>query len=75
LEVRTQAADKEQFERQRSTIQAALNSISGTKFTPAGDPKFYDPNAGVSNNDLGLGPNQASERLDRTGGNCACPCR
>ena len=66
IEVRTQAANPEEFNAQKTAIDAALRGVSGVKFTPNGEPKFYDPNAGTGANDLGLGTSQSSERLDRT---------
>ncbi len=66
LEVRTQAKDLAEFNAQKAAIDAALRNVAGVKFSPNGDPKFYDPNAGASSTGVGLGADQASERLDRT---------
>ena len=66
IEVRTQAKDLNEFNAQKTSIEAALHNVSGVKFSPNGEPKFYDPNAGASSTGIGLGASQASERLDRT---------
>jgi len=66
IEVRTQAKDTEEFNAQKAAIDAALRGVDGVKFSPNGEPKFYDPNAGSGANNLSLGAGAASERLDRT---------
>lgn len=66
IEVRTQAKDTEEFNAQKAAIDAALRGVDGVKFSPNGEPKFYDPNAGSGANNLNLGAGAASERLDRT---------
>ncbi len=65
LEVRTQAKDLNEFNAQKTAIAAALQTVSGAKFSPNGEAKFYDPNAGSSTGN-GMGASQSSERLDRT---------
>jgi SecD/SecF fusion protein len=43
IEVRTQAKDRAVFTQQKAAIDAALKSVGDFKFTPAGDPQFFDP--------------------------------
>jgi protein-export membrane protein SecD len=45
IEVRTQAKDKAQFEAQKTAIAAALQGVGGYRFSPAGEPQFFQPDA------------------------------
>ena len=46
LEIRTQAASREEFEAQKASIDAALKSVSDVKFTLAREPQFFEPEKG-----------------------------
>jgi protein-export membrane protein SecD len=46
LEIRTQAASREEFNAQKKAIDDALKSISDVKFTLAREPQFFQPEKG-----------------------------
>jgi protein-export membrane protein SecD len=64
LEIRTQAADRAQFDAQVKAIDAALKTIKGATFTATKKPQFYMPDEKVGQQ-LGSG-NLSSELLDKT---------
>jgi len=65
LEIRTQAKDKAEFERQKDAILKALQAqVSDVKFT-ANTPQFFEPDKSVGEQ-LGLSKNYSREILDRT---------
>ncbi len=43
VEIRTQAATRDEFNKQKTAIDAALKSIANTKFTPAREPQYFEP--------------------------------
>lgn len=43
VEIRTQAATRDEFNKQKTAIAAALKTISDTKFTPAREPQYFEP--------------------------------
>src|SRR5690606_34012537 len=43
VEVRTQAANRDEFNKQKAAIDAALKTISDIKFTAAREPQYFEP--------------------------------
>ncbi len=76
VEVRTQAKDRAQFDDQKSAIAEALKSVALYKFTPSGNPQFYEPVAPAGQQDDAQGSQAqvlsqtikiVEERVDRLG--------
>lgn len=49
VEIRTQAATRDEFNKQKTAIAAALKTISDTKFTPAREPQYFEPEQSSNN--------------------------
>lgn len=65
LEIRTQAADRAQFDAQTKAIDAALKTVKGATFTASKKPQFYLPEESVGQK-MGYTGNYGSELLDKT---------
>jgi SecD/SecF fusion protein len=61
LEVRTQAKDRAEFDRQKAALDTILKDVGGVHFTPARDPQFFDP-AAQSQSVQGLSSTQLLNR-------------
>lgn len=63
IEVRTQAKDREEFNRQKTAIETALKGIGGYKMTPAGEPQFF---SAQENSDNQAGQTSQDQVLTQT---------
>ncbi|HEX8464199.1 MAG TPA: protein translocase subunit SecD [Abditibacterium sp.] len=65
LEIRTQAANRAQFDLQKKTIDAALKTVKGATFASAKGTQFYEPQQSVAEQ-LGYGDDYSKQLLART---------
>ncbi len=71
IEVRTQAKDRAEFNKEKAALDVALKSVGGVTFAPAGDPQFFDP-AGEKKDSWQPNVTIADSATNR--GNRARPC-